>query len=685
MPLFRKFVRHPIAATTGAVGVLVLVPFAIGPATASSAGTGFQAVSLSAAPQSAGVDASVMQASVTDASALRAAAAESAYSAAVRADGPSSYWHLDETSGSTAKDEIAGDTGTYSSGVLLGEAGSPAEPSGTSIRFPGDGAQTMVSDTAVVNPTVYSLETWFRTTTTSGGRLIGFGSSHSGTSTNRDRHIYMLDTGQLRYGIYVTASALTIDSPNAYNDGQWHHVVATQGSGGEQLYVDGALVATGTAVRPQNYTGYWRLGTDRTWGGATTDSLAGSLDEAAVYPSVLSPESVLKHYELGAAAPNKPPTAAFTTACTDLTCRFDSSRSSDADGKIASYAWDFGDGKTSTEASPSHTYAAGTYTVTLVVTDDDGSTGSTTGTVTTVEPNRAPVASFSSAVTNLSVAFDATASTDSDGKIVSYGWDFGDGSTDTTATPTHRYAAAGSYPVVLTVTDNDGATDTFTETVVATDRVVASDAFTRTTASGLGNAEIGGAWTVTGAAVSTSVADGSARLQVGPARTNQYKLASTSSRDTDLVHLLWLEQAPTGAGASLWSTVRSTATGDYRVKLRVAPSGVMTSQLVKVVNGTESALTNLVTVPGGSLAVNQRIRIRVQGFGASPTTLRAKIWSATAAEPDAWLETVTDSTDGLQVAGSVGLASNLAGNFNTSVIRIDDLVATERTELTTTP
>jgi len=75
----------------------------------------------------------------------------------------------------------------------------------------------------------------------------------------------------------------------------------------------------------------------------------------------------------------------------------------------------------------------------------------------------------------------------------------------------------------------------------------------------------------------------------------------------------------------------------------------------------------------------------VQGFGASPTTLRAKIWSATAAEPDAWLETVTDSTDGLQVAGSVGLASNLAGNFNTSVIRIDDLVATERTELTTTP
>jgi PKD repeat protein len=71
--------------------------------------------------------------------------------------------------------------------------------------------------------------------------------------------------------------------------------------------------------------------------------------------------------------PDQPPTAQATVSCTNLTCSFDGTGSSDPDGTVASYGWDFGDGSAGTGATPSHGYAtAGTYTYTLTVTDNDG-------------------------------------------------------------------------------------------------------------------------------------------------------------------------------------------------------------------------------------------------------------------------------------------------------------------------
>jgi len=148
---------------------------------------------------------------------------------------------------------------------------------------------------------------------------------------------------------------------------------------------------------------------------------------------------------------------------------FDGTGSSDPEGMPLSYAWDFGDGQFGTGPTPSHSYAvAGLYTVTLTVTDDGGLTATDTADVT-IAANQLPTANAGPAQPGLTgdvVTFDGTGSSDFDGTIASYEWDFGDGSPITAenalAEPSHIYAfdALEAYPktytVTLTVTDNAG-------------------------------------------------------------------------------------------------------------------------------------------------------------------------------------------------------------------------------------
>ena len=81
----------------------------------------------------------------------------------------------------------------------------------------------------MAGPQTFSVEGWFKTTTNTGGKLIGFGNSQTGSSSNYDRHIYMMNDGQLVFGVWNNATE-TIETPNVYNDGQWHYVVATYDS-----------------------------------------------------------------------------------------------------------------------------------------------------------------------------------------------------------------------------------------------------------------------------------------------------------------------------------------------------------------------------------------------------------------------------------------------------------------------
>lgn len=176
----------------------------------------------------------------------------------------------------------------------------------------------------------------------------------------------------------------------------------------------------------------------------------------------------------GPQAPVATATVAPVSGQVPLTVDVDASASTDADGTIVSYDWDFGDGATATGSTGSHIYTtAGTYTVTLTVTDDDGldDTASFTVDVSPQPPeNLAPVASFMASPVSgdapLDVTFDASASFDPDGTIATWYWDFGDGTTSNVGpVVTHRYENAGGFRATLGVTDDDGA-------VAATDREI---------------------------------------------------------------------------------------------------------------------------------------------------------------------------------------------------------------------
>ncbi|MFT4216806.1 MAG: PKD domain-containing protein [Micropruina sp.] len=388
------------------------------------------------------------------------------YAAAVVANTPDLYWRLDESSGSALDSSGSGNVGSVTETLTRGVEG--AISGNAAATFNGS-SNIVVAQRPWVAPQRFTAEVWFKTTTAKGGKLIGFGTATSGLSSSYDRHVWMLNTGKLAFGTYPGSQQI-ITSANSYNDGQWHHVAASQGADGMKLYIDAQLVGTNATTTGQVYTGYWRIGGDKNWSGASSSYFAGTLDEAAVYPSALTENDIRAHYAAsGRTAPNRAPSAAFSYTKSFQTVNVDASGSTDPDGAVASYAWDFGDGTTATGVTASHTYAsAGTYSVTLTVTDAQGLTNSTTQSVVAAQ-NQAPVAAFAATVDLHEVAFDAAGSTDPDGTVASYAWDFGDGSTGTGATASHTYASAGSFTVSLTVTDDQGATNTVTQTVETVD------------------------------------------------------------------------------------------------------------------------------------------------------------------------------------------------------------------------
>lgn len=244
-------------------------------------------------------------------------------------------------------------------------------------------------------------------------------------------------------------------------------------SAGEQVTFDASASSDpdGTIA---SYT--WSLGDGTTATGQVVDHAYSSEGNFDVQLTVVDNEGrtdrLTKTIAVGPEA-NQPPVADFSFSPTSPSIgevvEFDGTLSSDPDGSIQTWEWDFGDGTAATGPTPLKDYdSAGDFTVTLTVTDDDGATDSISTTVT-VSSSDAPTADFtftpSDPLVDEVIEFDGTVSSDPDGSIVSYAWDFGDGTTATGATPVHSYGSAGDFTVMLTVTDDAGLTDTVSATV----------------------------------------------------------------------------------------------------------------------------------------------------------------------------------------------------------------------------
>jgi hypothetical protein len=183
----------------------------------------------------------------------------------------------------------------------IGATGPPGSV-GSAVAFNGTAnAYFGTAYTSVTVPsTNFSEECWFRTDSNAGGALMGFAAPSAGQGSTTDKMVYLNSAGAIVYGVY-TGTLVTVSTPLSYNDGNWHHVVVTQSStAGATIYVDGASVASSSSITAgEAIAEYWR------WGGQSliywpsrplSDFFVGTLDEVALYPTVLTPTQVQLHY-----------------------------------------------------------------------------------------------------------------------------------------------------------------------------------------------------------------------------------------------------------------------------------------------------------------------------------------------------------------------------------------------------
>lgn len=206
-------------------------------------------------------------------------------------------------------------------------------------------------------------------------------------------------------------------------------------------------------------------------------------------------------------------------------------KSTDPDGEITVWEWKFGDGSKSTVQNPSHRYTNfRSFEVYLTVTDNDGNSASYSRAVHVA--NQSPLASFAYFIEGCRVQF-IDQSMDAEREIVAWNWEFKDGSVSDIRNPTHRYVAAGTYRVVLTVTNDIGAQDSTSK------RITVSCAYRVYSDSGIPeDAEV---WTWSGEdwGGPPSIFDGSHPDTTAPEGSTAFKTTSGSNWDWHTNYAGW--------------------------------------------------------------------------------------------------------------------------------------------------
>lgn len=209
-------------------------------------------------------------------------------------------------------------------------------------------------------------------------------------------------------------------------------------------------------------------------------------------------------------------------------------------------------------------------------------------------------------------------------------------------------------------------------------QAIATDSFERTVSAGLGSANPGGPWTLSGSPTAFSVSGGRARLSLSAGSGPSAYLQSVAATNTDVSVTAGLAKAPLGGPGYLALVARRAGANDYRLKLRRPGTGTATVSLVRSIGGAETALATaqLPTSIGPTDLVRLRVQVTTTGAG---TSLRARAWELGTVEPGSWLLTAADTTTALQAPGSIGLWAYLSGSAtNAPVVALfDDLSAVD--------
>ncbi|QWZ06426.1 PKD domain-containing protein [Nocardioides panacis] len=383
--------------------------------------------------------------------------------AAARAASTTSTWHMDETSGSTMADSTGSHPGKIT-GVGLGVAGDPSYP-GTAYHFNGSSSKVTVPNSSSLNPQGSDLHIALSLRTTSVPASPDFDLARKGAFPQQEFKVELQPSGQVSCEMVGSSGGVVVLGKPDVHDGAWHRVQCDKTSSSVQITVDGTTTTSKKSVGSISNPADLIIGSH-----GTSEFFPGDIDEVS--------------YTVGAGtsvpgAPKASFTATPSSGQAPLLVTFQDTST----GAPTAWAWDFGDGATSTAQSPTHTYGApGSYTATLTATNAGGTTSATksfsvSAPAAPPPDTRAPTGSFAVTpsvgwtrytgvvLSQTGLADDATAV----GAIRrSVDWKDGHGPVAWPAgtTTSHAYTAPGSYAPTVTLTDQAG-----NSAVVATGQV----------------------------------------------------------------------------------------------------------------------------------------------------------------------------------------------------------------------
>ena len=184
---------------------------------------------------------------------------------------PSVWWRFSELTGTTTVLDASGHgrAGVVSgTGLTFGtaNAGLIACDTTYALRQAGAAASNgfVATTTPVTSPSSFTIATWIRSASLTGGRIVGFGDSATAGSTVQDRALLLDRSGRAVLQIATTTGNVLVTSPTRVTDNLVHLVVASFDGTTARLYVDGAAVASAPVAAPRPaYAGYWRAGWDQ--------------------------------------------------------------------------------------------------------------------------------------------------------------------------------------------------------------------------------------------------------------------------------------------------------------------------------------------------------------------------------------------------------------------------------------